>query len=199
MGYAVSTVPTESVTSTLSGKVSGVAIDGTSKKIVIRGASSIKEGLKDNEPRSGLLTAGEINDIEEWSEWLQVLNKNEYKKIQKDWCFYLENKIDVTIKDANNKPLNNIKVVLYDDINNPIMIARTDATGEVTLFKDLHDINKSDFYLVQASHEGQTVGKKIVGNYSKKVALTLENYNTCLLYTSPSPRDKRQSRMPSSA
>ena len=25
------------------------------------------------------------------------------------------------------------------------------------------------------------------------------NYDTCLLYTSPSPRDKRQSRMPSSA
>ena len=25
------------------------------------------------------------------------------------------------------------------------------------------------------------------------------NYATCLLYTSPSPRDKRQSRMPSSA
>ena len=25
------------------------------------------------------------------------------------------------------------------------------------------------------------------------------NYNVCLLYTSPSPRDKRQSRMPSSA
>ena len=27
----------------------------------------------------------------------------------------------------------------------------------------------------------------------------LEAYNACLLYTSPSPRDKRQSRMPSSA
>ena len=26
-----------------------------------------------------------------------------------------------------------------------------------------------------------------------------ESMNTCLLYTSPSPRDKRQSRMPSSA
>ena len=26
-----------------------------------------------------------------------------------------------------------------------------------------------------------------------------EWYNTCLIYTSPSPRDKRQSRMPSSA
>ena len=27
----------------------------------------------------------------------------------------------------------------------------------------------------------------------------LGDYNNCLLYTSPSPRDKRQSRMPSSA
>ena len=27
----------------------------------------------------------------------------------------------------------------------------------------------------------------------------LEDVNSCLLYTSPSPRDKRQSRMPSSA
>ena len=27
----------------------------------------------------------------------------------------------------------------------------------------------------------------------------VELYNACLLYTSPSPRDKRQSRMPSSA
>ena len=32
------------------------------------------------------------------------------------------------------------------------------------------------------------------------ISLTIaETYNNCLLYTSPSPRDKRQSRMPSSA
>ena len=29
--------------------------------------------------------------------------------------------------------------------------------------------------------------------------LTRSSYHACLLYTSPSPRDKRQSRMPSSA
>ena len=27
----------------------------------------------------------------------------------------------------------------------------------------------------------------------------IDTYSTCLLYTSPSPRDKRQARMPSSA
>ena len=31
------------------------------------------------------------------------------------------------------------------------------------------------------------------------VPITLATLPTCLLYTSPSPRDKRQSRMPSSA
>ena len=36
------------------------------------------------------------------------------------------------------------------------------------------------------------------GNLIKKVNVTEEN-NNCLLYTSPSPRDRQKSRMPSSA
>ena len=36
-------------------------------------------------------------------------------------------------------------------------------------------------------------------NSEKIYTLTTYLYNGCLLYTSPSPRDKRQSRMPSSA
>ena len=34
---------------------------------------------------------------------------------------------------------------------------------------------------------------------SVKAATGIAKWNACLLYTSPSPRDKRQSRMPSSA
>ena len=40
--------------------------------------------------------------------------------------------------------------------------------------------------------------KEIVGQCDLDVILSYNHY-TCLLYTSPSPRDKRQSRMPSSA
>ena len=36
-------------------------------------------------------------------------------------------------------------------------------------------------------------------NMEHKIEISLGLYNDCLLYTSPSPRDKRQSRMPSSA
>ena len=34
---------------------------------------------------------------------------------------------------------------------------------------------------------------------TKRIGLIKAENNICLLYTSPSPRDKRQSRMPSSA
>ena len=36
-------------------------------------------------------------------------------------------------------------------------------------------------------------------NLKKSASLKIDVSNCCLLYTSPSPRDKRQSRMPSSA
>ena len=36
-------------------------------------------------------------------------------------------------------------------------------------------------------------------NNMRQVGIALHNYDSCLLYTSPSPRDQRGSRMPSSA
>ena len=43
--------------------------------------------------------------------------------------------------------------------------------------------------------------KSLAEGYRENLQLISSNYliDTCLLYTSPSPRDKRQSRMPSSA
>ena len=64
---------------------------------------------------------------------------------------------------------------------------------------------------IQSNFDDQSVGgetemnlKALVGgnggqlNYASNQHMTGQ-YGTCLLYTSPSPRDKRQSRMPSSA
>ena len=51
----------------------------------------------------------------------------------------------------------------------------------------------------------QEMGGSIMFNISKQAVNPGKNFGpyglakTCLLYTSPSPRDKRQSRMPSSA
>ena len=41
--------------------------------------------------------------------------------------------------------------------------------------------------------------KKTFPRANSPLDVSNDSINTCLLYTSPSPRDKRQSRMPSSA
>ena len=42
-------------------------------------------------------------------------------------------------------------------------------------------------------------GSYLVGGYIRDIILGRENEKVCLLYTSPSPRDPKISRMPSSA
>ena len=48
---------------------------------------------------------------------------------------------------------------------------------------------------------GRMIVRSIIENKNKNIEIKHINNrtNSCLLYTSPSPRDKRQSRMPSSA
>ena len=64
------------------------------------------------------------------------------------------------------------------------------------------DIHSS---LVWEHHESDRIGYPLVEVISSGVAnsrtlsFATVDFDTCLLYTSPSPRDKRQSRMPSSA
>ena len=53
--------------------------------------------------------------------------------------------------------------------------------------------------IVSCEVSGEIVYEKNGVEYQDSGAVVMMISNTCLLYTSPSPRDKRQSRMPSSA
>ena len=56
-----------------------------------------------------------------------------------------------------------------------------------------------DGYIQGAAHEERFTRKKYDNSFPTNTIEWLRNTYDCLLYTSPSPRDKRQSRMPSSA
>ena len=45
----------------------------------------------------------------------------------------------------------------------------------------------------------EDLSKEMLDKLEKAVGTISENSNNCLLYTSPSPRDRTRSRMPSSA
>ena len=86
--------------------------------------------------------------------------------------------------------LKNLEKYLLDMYDHTLLIAEDDP--ELDTFKELDKKGLCDLRIVpEASLEG-----------SAKVALKKANQildNICLLYTSPSPRDRQKSRMPSSA
>ena len=63
------------------------------------------------------------------------------------------------------------------------------------------DVNQQIYdSLLLLQHRGQdSTGIATMENTVFHIHKAKGQVNTCLLYTSPSPRDKRQSRMPSSA
>lgn len=150
------------------------SVTGSSSKIMIRGTSSVSTDSKlsgkvsgisiaSDEPQSGQLTAGEINDIEKWDEWLKTL-KSSHKDAVQNWGFQLKSKVEVIVVDEFNLPISNIKVALFDDNNNLVMNMLTDVYGKAVLFKDVNNPCESKFHTIQALQNGNVYGKKITNH-----------------------------------
>src|SRR5674476_1636976 len=67
-----------------------------------------------------------------------------------------------------------------------------------TVYGDVHDIGKNLIKTILANngYAVHDLGKQVMVNTIVDRAIELK---ACLLYTSPSPRDRQKSRMPSSA
>ena len=55
------------------------------------------------------------------------------------------------------------------------------------------------FELIEAEHQRQLGGLELIASENFTSPQVMEATGSCLLYTSPSPRDVEESRMPSSA
>lgn len=171
LGYSVAEVSSESVSRKLSGKVAGISISYDSER-----SSSYF-----NEFDSGILTAGEINDIEDWSEWLKIKKSKDYLVTQENWNFYLENKIEVNVTDKNGKPLNNVDVAIFlanEDESNAIMKTRTDVFGNAYLFRTSECHKEKENHVVQVYYKNSIQGKTINSTYNE-VCFTLDAENIC--------------------
>ncbi|WP_339848400.1 carboxypeptidase-like regulatory domain-containing protein [uncultured Dokdonia sp.] len=157
LGYAVSTV-----SSKLEGKVAGIHI--TDGKPLSR--------ISQNDPAYGQLTAGEINDVEKYAEFVKIYNSGEAKEIAKKWEFNHDGRTDIQVTDNSGLPIANVGVALYKN-NNLLMKGMTDASGMSMLFKGKN--SPTDTYLVQLYYSGKIEGKKISRN-QKQVSFTINEH-----------------------
>ncbi|NER17497.1 carboxypeptidase-like regulatory domain-containing protein [Spongiivirga citrea] len=158
VGYA-----TRKEVSRTSSAVSTVSSDGLEGKAA---GVSITKSKGRYAPQSGQLTAGEINDLEKWEEWLKISEKDVAKTVKDNWEFSLQEKVAVYVTDENDNPLPNAQVAIYNEQNKFIMSARTDVFGKAQVFKDINSKADTDFYRVQVTHNNQIKGKKITKRHT---------------------------------
>lgn len=76
------------------------------------GGAEVEQG---NQTYSGLLTAGEWNDLDNWKFWTDLLNENEFYKHTEYWEFYPKKLVAVKIVDEDSVGIANVSVELLKD------------------------------------------------------------------------------------
>ena len=101
---------------------------------------------------------------------------------------------DVTEQKRAETELTNVKSFLDTVIQSiPMPIVIKDPDSRKFIF-----VNRAYEAFMRIPRE-KVIGKTADEFLPSDVAALIEDYDTCLLYTSPSPRDRQKSRMPSSA
>lgn len=92
-----------------------------------------------NERMSGLLTAGEWNDLDNWGSWVATLDSNTYNTMPGYWKFFPNKLVAVKVVDASENALANVSVELLND-DKVEFVTKTDNSGLaycwVSLFSD---------------------------------------------------------------
>lgn len=103
------------------------------------------QGNSGNQNQPGVITAGEWNDLENWSFWETIIGKDGFKSMPSHWTFFNNNRITVNVVGPDSIPIINALVRLKRD-GATIFSARTDNKGKVELWADIYQNNSNIDY-----------------------------------------------------
>lgn len=91
---------------------------------------------------AGQITAGEWNDLDTWSFWLELINKESYSQTETYWSFYTQNRLAFEVVDELSNPVNGALVTLYKN-GEYITETKTDNFGKANIFIDINQSNEN--------------------------------------------------------
>ena len=109
-----------------------------------------RKARRSDEQSSGLLTAGEWNDLEHWKFWTNIINDNDYSGKMSYWKFYPQQLVAVKVVDGNDIGVANVPVTLLNG-KQVEFTTKTDNEGYaycwINLFHDKNQ-NQNDLWLI---------------------------------------------------
>lgn len=98
---------------------------------------SSEEGEENN---SGLITAGEWNDLENWDFWTEIKMDSSFLKLNDHWGIYPDHRVSIEISSGSN-PVANAVVELKQDTET-IWSTMTDNLGRAELWVNINSSNR---------------------------------------------------------
>lgn len=104
-------------------------------------------------PQPGQLTAGEWRDLDNWSYWLKLMDKQKWSKLQAYWSFYPTERLAVHVV-SGERDAADARVVLENAQGAAVWEARTDAQGRAEVFFKLLDEAPGPYALTVTTASG---------------------------------------------
>lgn len=102
------------------------------------GGSSGSGNGSGNNNQSGLITAGEWNDLDNWGFWESLLNGQEFSEMPTYWGFYTNQRVSVQVKGNDGNPMIDAQVELRRG-NSLVWASKTDNLGKAELWLNLFE------------------------------------------------------------
>lgn len=90
--------------------------------------------------KSGVITAGEWNDLDNWNFWEKTIGQDDFKIMPDHWAFFNKNRISVQVTGTSGLPAIDAVVKLKRG-GATIFSAKTDNKGNAELWADLYENN----------------------------------------------------------
>jgi hypothetical protein len=129
---------------------------GEKMELRTREAEASKIAPATPQPRAGLLTAGEWNDLDNWAKhWTDLLSDGEIDGYQNTYQFFPRHRYTVLLQNEQGVPLVDVPVQLLEG-QKVVWEARTDNTGKAELWYSLFTATATATELqLQATIDGQ--------------------------------------------
>ena len=128
-------------------------------------------GSSEEQNTSGMLTAGEWKDLDNYEFWSTLLNKNEWYRLMESRNLFANKMIKVNVIDKEGNPCFNAYINLLDKDDNVIYSGRSDLGGNAYLFYDI-DNNKEQAVSVEVN------GIKTLLDGKSEIKVKIEEFGT---------------------
>ena len=119
-------------------------------------------GNSNGQLQPGMITAGEWNDLDNWTFWNDIIRDSSYSSMPDYWNFYNTHRVSVKVLTENGSPVTNAVVELKRN-STTIFTARTDNFGTAELWVDL--------FQKSITVDFSTISIAVAGNLEKRSAI----------------------------